>query len=106
MCALDRGTTGGPGAVEAHRDVQFTSAGPVVEPHEAAAVHLSEPLDPIDITGRFRLHLTLSSELPDFDLMATVYLVRGEDAVTQLGKVVFRARYRKSAHAAAVWPAG
>jgi putative CocE/NonD family hydrolase len=88
-------------------DTKYTDARLLVEPDAAVIVQVSEPLtNPVDITGRFRLDLTLSSQLPDFDLMASVYLLRDKDNATQISKTLFRARYRSSPREASAWPAG
>jgi putative CocE/NonD family hydrolase len=104
---VDPKEAAGPERDEPSGDVLFTEARPLLEPHESVTVHLTEPLaEPLDLTGRIRLRLTLSSELPDFDLMASVYVVAGNDSVIQLGRSVFRARYRDSLREASAWPAG
>ena len=74
-------------------------------PQEESFLHQSDPLpDPIDITGRPTAHLTLSSTLPDFDLLISIYLVRAGTATT-LGEHPFRARYHASLATPTPWPA-
>ncbi|TCO62725.1 CocE/NonD family hydrolase [Actinocrispum wychmicini] len=65
---------------------------------------LSDPLPVTDITGRPRVRLTLSSKLPDFDLLGQVYLLRGTGPAVLLGEVPFLARYRESLRRAEPWP--
>lgn len=61
--------------------------------HQESFLYITDPLpDPIDITGRPTAHLTLSSDLPDFDLLVSIYLVRADNAV-KLGEHPFRARH-------------
>jgi putative CocE/NonD family hydrolase len=61
-------------------------------------------LDSIDITGRPRAHLTLSTELPDFDLLAEIYLLPGEESARHLASTVLRARYRDGLRQESPWP--
>ncbi len=76
-------------------------------PRGTALVHVSAPRpDPVDISGRFRADLTLSTDLPDFDLLAAVYLLRGNDSATLLGDTVLRARYHASLTHSSPWPRG
>ena len=65
-----------------------------------ALVHLTAPLtDPLDVTGCPSAHLTLSSDLPSFDLLVSIYLVRA-DTATKLGEHPFRARHLAAPHQA------
>lgn len=104
---VDPKDAAGPARDEPAKEVLYVEARPLLEPDDSVTVHVTEPLtDPLDLTGRIRLHLTLSSELPDFDLMASVYVVAEDDSVIQLGRSVLRARYRDSMVEASPWPAG
>ncbi|TDD95291.1 CocE/NonD family hydrolase [Actinomadura rubrisoli] len=72
-----------------------------------ALVYACSPLRAaMDVSGRFRAHLVLSSELPDFDLLVGLYLVRADGTIPLLGETVFRARYRDTLTRSSPWPAG
>lgn len=85
----------------ATRPAQFEAATYVfpladLQTHQESLLHITEPLpDPVDITGRPSAHLTLSSDLPDFDLLIAIYLISADKAI-KLGEHPFRARYRAS----------
>jgi len=46
----------------------------------------------------------LSSDLPDFDLLVGLYLLRGAEPAMRLGEMPLRARYRDSLREATPWP--
>jgi uncharacterized protein len=82
----------------------FTAPWP---PRGTALVYPSAPLpDPLDVSGRPTAHLTVASGLPDFDLLAELYLLRDKDSAVLLGDTVVRARYRASLTHATPWPRG
>ncbi|MEV4314158.1 CocE/NonD family hydrolase [Actinocrispum sp. NPDC049592] len=67
-------------------------------------VHTSSPVgEVLDLAGRPWASLTLSSELPDFDVVTEIYLLRGEQAIW-LGEAPLRARHRDSITTASPWP--
>lgn len=53
-----------------------------------------------------RARLTLSAELPDFDLRTASYLLRQADQAILLGDTPLRARYHGSLTESSSWPAG
>jgi uncharacterized protein len=70
-----------------------------------SAAFLSEPLpEALDLTGRFQANLGLVSDLPDFDLLVGIYLLRGGTSARLLTEAVFRARYRTSLTHPTAWP--
>jgi hypothetical protein len=76
-------------------------------PHGGALAYTSSPLpDPLHVSGRLGVHLTLSTDLPDFDLLVEIYLLRGTAPAVLLGDTVIRARYRTSLTHASPWPPG
>ncbi|HEV3359617.1 MAG TPA: CocE/NonD family hydrolase [Pseudonocardiaceae bacterium] len=75
-----------------------------LQAHQESVLHLTDPIaDPINITGRPIAHLTLRSDLPDFDLLISIYLIRDDTAI-KLGEHPFRARYHASLTAPTPWP--
>lgn len=71
-----------------------------------STAHVTEPLDVVDIAGRPAVRLVLSSDLPDFDLLVGLYLLRGASPARWLGEMPLRARYRDSRREATPWPSG
>lgn len=69
----------------------------------AGLVFVTDPLPVTDISGRPRVRLTLNSDLPDFTLLAQVYLLRGTEPAVLLGGIPFVARYRESLRRAEPW---
>jgi hypothetical protein len=72
--------------------------------HPESLLHQTNPLpNPVDITGTPTVQLTLSADIPDFDLLVSIYLLSGETA-TKLGEHPFRARYHDNPTVPTPWP--
>ncbi|GGJ67760.1 CocE/NonD family hydrolase [Streptomyces brasiliensis] len=85
----------------------FTDELPLSDSNDGSTVHVSEPLTgPLDISGRFGAHLTLSTELPDFDVLVGVHLLPRDASPRLLGEAGLRARYRSSLRRPEPWPSG
>lgn len=99
---LDPRRAGDPDREIPAEDSYFADATPL----RAGITFTSDPLsEPVDLSGRPHALLTLSSDLPDFDLMISIHLLR-DDAVHWLGETMFRARYHESLRHVTPWPAG
>ena len=104
---LDPGAAGGPERDEPSDDRTFTDDRPLTGADPGTAVHVSEPLtESLDLSGRPHATLTLSSELPDFDLLLGIYLLPGDSTPRLLGETAVRARYHADLHRPEPWPPG
>lgn len=65
-----------------------------------AVYHCAPLAEDTDLAGTFRLTLWVELDVPDTDLLATVYEVRPDGGSVLLSQDVLRARYRHSLHEA------
>ncbi|MFI0899310.1 CocE/NonD family hydrolase [Streptomyces sp. NPDC020983] len=100
---LDPATAGAPERAQPPAHRVFTDDRPFALPAgPGTAVHVTAPFtSPVDVTGRPAASLTLSSALPDFDLLAGIHVLPAEGSPRLLAEAALRARH----HAGTPWPA-
>ena len=83
----------------------LVDAQPLHQTENPALVHVTAPLPAaVDVSGRIQARLILSADLPDFDVLVSVYRLAADGATVLLGKSVLRARYRASLRHPTPWP--